>query len=274
VALGVAAVGLVGYLALLLLLRLNETRLVYAPGSRTITPPPPALGLHPETVEFPSGDGVRLAAWIMRPADTTGRWLLICHGNYGNLSDAGRPQHYAGLLDLGLNLLAFDYRGYGASTGSPTEDGLYRDAGAAWRYLTETRRVPAGRIVIFGHSLGSAVAVELATRVPAAGLILDGALTSVVERAQEAYPWVPVRWVARSRFSSIDRMPGLTLPKLFLHARADEVIPFAHGERLYRAAPPPRTFVALAGGHADAFERDSAAYFGAIRRFVGQLPGR
>jgi fermentation-respiration switch protein FrsA (DUF1100 family) len=274
VALGLVAVAAVGYLAVLLLLRFNETRLVYAPGTRALSPPPGALGLDPETVEFSSEDGVRLVAWVMRPADTTGRWLLICHGNYGNLSDAGRPEHYAGLLDAGLNLLAFDYRGYGASGGTPSEEGLYRDAGAAWRYLTETRRVPPDRIVLFGHSLGSAVAVELATRVPAAGLILDGALTSVVARAQEAYPWVPVRWVARSRYPSLDRIRRLTLPKLFLHARADEVIPFAHGRRLYDAAPPPKTFVALAGGHGDAFEQDSATYFGAIRRFVGGLPGR
>lgn len=272
--LGLGAAALVGYLSILLLLRLNETRLVYAPGPRRLSPPPAGLGLRPETVEFATEDGVRLVAWVMRPPDTTGHWLLICHGNYGNLSDAGRPAHYAGLLGTGLNLLAFDYRGYGASGGTPSEEGLYRDAGAAWRYLTETRRVPPGRIVLFGHSLGSAVAVELATRVPAAGLILEGALTSVLARAQEAYPWVPVRWIARSRYPSLDRMPRLTLPKLFLHARADEVVPLAHGRRLYQAAPPPKTFVALAGGHGDAFERDSAAYFGAIRRFVGQLPAR
>jgi pimeloyl-ACP methyl ester carboxylesterase len=132
--------------------------------------------------------------------------------------------------------------------------------------------VAPDRVVLFGHSLGSAVAVELATRVPAAGLILDGALSSVIERAQEAYPYVPVRWIARSRYPSRERIGRLTLPKLFLHARADEVIPFAHGRRLYDAAPPPKTFVALAGGHGDAFERDSAAYFGAIARFLGTLP--
>jgi fermentation-respiration switch protein FrsA (DUF1100 family) len=262
------------YAGFLLFLRLAEPRLIYAPGPSThLTPPPTELGLDPERVEFPSTDGVRLVAWIIRaPIDTAGRWVLICHGNAGNLSEAGRPLHYAGLRALGLNLLAFDYRGYGESGGTPTEDGLYRDADAAWGYLTDSLRVAADRIVIFGHSLGSAVAVELATRVPAAGLILDGALSSVTERAQEAYPYVPVRWIARSRYASIDRIGRLTLPKLFLHARADEVIPFAHGRRLYQAAPPPKEFVALAGGHADAFERDSAAYFGAIARFIGALP--
>jgi hypothetical protein len=262
------------YASFLLLLRVAEPRLVYAPGpSRRLTPPPPELGLAPERVEFGSADGVRLVGWVIRaPDDAAGRWLLICHGNAGNLADAGRPLHYADLRALGLSLLAFDYRGYGESGGTPSEAGLYRDADAAWRYLTDSLQVRPDRIVVFGHSLGSAVAVELAGRVHPAGLILDGALTSVTERAQEAYPFVPVRWVARSRYASIERIGRLTLPKLFLHAREDEVIPFAHGLRLFEAAPPPKAFVALAGGHGDAFERDSAVYFGAIAHFLEQLP--
>ena len=262
------------YLAFLLLLRLSEGRLLYAPGSsHTLAPAPPALGLAPERVEIPSSEGVTLVAWVIRaPArETAGRWLLICHGNAGNLSDAGRPEHYAGLRALGLNLLAFDYRGYGESGGAPSEAGLYRDAEAAYGYLRDTLEVPPARIILFGHSLGSAVAVELATRVPAAGLVLDGALISVIARAQEVYPYVPVRWVARSRFASIEKIGRVGIPKLFLHARQDDVVPIAHGRRLYDAAPFPKTFVALAGGHGDAFEADSAVYFGAIARFLETL---
>jgi fermentation-respiration switch protein FrsA (DUF1100 family) len=262
------------YLAFLLLLRLSESRLLYAPGSsHTLTPAPPALGLAPERVEIPSGDGVTLVAWVIRAPATniTAPWLLICHGNAGNLSDAGRPEHYAGLRALGLNLLAFDYRGYGESGGTPSEAGLYRDAEAAYGYLRDTLGVPPARIILFGHSLGSAVAVELATRVPAAGLVLDGALISVIARAQEVYPYVPVRWVARSRFASIEKIGRVEIPKLFLHARQDDVVPIAHGRRLYDAAPSPKTFVALAGGHGDAFETDSAVYFGAIERFLERL---
>ena len=265
----------IGYLGLLLLLRLSESRLLYAPGpSRTLEPPPPALGLSPERIEIPTADGVTLVAWAMRaPVPVVaGPWLLICHGNGGNLSEAGRPEHYAGLRALGLNLLAFDYRGYGESGGKPSEEGLYRDADAAYRYLREVRGVPPGRIVLFGHSLGSAVAIELATRVAAAGLVLDGALASVLDRAQEVYPYVPVRWISRSRYPSIERIGRVTMPKLFLHARDDEVIPIAHGRRLYDAARPPKSFVPLAGGHGDAFEADSAGYFGAIARFLQTLP--
>ena len=128
--------------------------------------------------------------------------------------------------------------------------------------------------MIFGHSLGSAVAVELAGRVPAAGLILDGALTSVVDRGQEVYPYVPVRWIAGSRYASHrEDRPASGCPSCSCMPRADEVIPIAHGRRLFEAAPPPKRFVALGGGHGDAFEVDSAAYYGAIRTFLAELRG-
>ena len=271
---GLLFVPVAAYLALLVLLRLSEPRLLYYPGPRgALLPPPPSLGLPVEQVRFASGDGTTLVAWIIR-TDAAAPWLLICHGNGGNIADAGRPQHYAGLRATGLNLLAFDYRGYGESEGTPDEAGLYEDAEAAYRLLRDSLAVPPERIVLFGHSLGSAVAVELARRVPAAGLVLDGALTSVPDRAQEIYRFVPVRWIARSRYASRDKIGRLTLPKLFLHAEHDEVIPIAHGRRLFAAAPEPKRFVALAGGHGDAFERDSTAYFGAIRRFVAELGGQ
>jgi fermentation-respiration switch protein FrsA (DUF1100 family) len=260
------------YLVILLVLRLSESRMLYVPGgNRTLLNPPADLDLGVSRVTVTASDGVRLVSWAMPVGEGPGYWLLICHGNGGNISEAGRPYHYAGLRALGLSLFAFDYRGYGESEGTPSEEGLYRDADAAYRYLRDTIKAPPERILIFGHSLGSAVAVELAGRVPAAGLILDGALTSVVDRAQELFPYAPVRWIAASRYPSIERVGELTLPKLFLHARADEVIPIAHGRRLYEAAAPPKRFVELLGTHGDAFDADSAAYFGAIGRFVAEL---
>lgn len=262
------------YIGLLILLRLNESRLVYAPGpGRILVPPPAELGLSVERAEIRTDDGLTLVSWLMRSERPDAPWLLICHGNGGNISDAGRPFHYAGLRALGLHLLAFDYRGYGESEGVPTEAGLYRDAEAAYRLLRDSLQVPADRIFVFGHSLGSAVAVDLASRVPAAGLILDGALTSVIDRGQEIYPFIPVRWIAASRYASIDKIGALAVPKLFLHAEGDDIVPIAHGRRLFAAAPPPKRFVALAGGHGDAFEVDSASYYGAIGRFVAETAG-
>src|SRR5829696_2442138 len=190
------------YVALLVVLWLIEARLIYFPGAeRTLTPARAELDLGAQRVEFVTADDVRLVGWAMPAAAATNAyWLLICHGNAGNLSQFDRPVHYARLRRLGLNLLAFDYRGYGESAGSASESGLYQDADAAYRYLREELKVPADRIIIFGHSLGSAVAVDLASRVPVAGLIVEGALSSVVQRGQELYPFVPVRWMARNRF--------------------------------------------------------------------------
>jgi fermentation-respiration switch protein FrsA (DUF1100 family) len=263
------------YLGLLVLLRVFESHLIYFPGNqRTLLPPPSSLDLPVERVEIATADTITLVGWVIPgPSDSTGLWLLIFNGNAGNLSEAGRPTHYAGLRRLGLNLLTLDYRGYGESRGVPTEWGLYRDADAAYRYLRESRRVPASQIVVFGHSLGSAVAVDLASRVPTAGLILEGALTSVVDRGQELYPYIPVRWLAASRFASLEKVAAVGVPKLFLHAAADDVIPVSHGRRLYDAAPPPKTFVELQGGHGDAFDVDSARYFGSIAKFLASLPG-
>ncbi|CAN5865991.1 alpha/beta hydrolase [soil metagenome] len=266
------AVAALCYLLFLAILRFNESRMLYVPGgSRTLVDPPAELGLRVQRVELTSSDGVRLVSWVMPADGGSGYWLLICHGNAGNISEAGRPYHYAGLRALGLNLFALDYRGYGESEGLPTEQGLYRDAEAAYRHLRDSLAVPPERIVVFGHSLGSAVAVELVSRVPAAGLVLDGALTSVADRAQELFPYAPVRWIAASRYPSIERVGALTLPKLFLHAEGDEVVPIAHGRRLYEAAAPPKRFVQLRGAHGDAFDVDSAAYYGAIGRFVAEL---
>jgi pimeloyl-ACP methyl ester carboxylesterase len=269
----VVAIAAALYLLLLLLLRLNESRLVYFPGSsRHLIAPPASLGLRVQRVEIPTEDGVRLVAWVIPAASgAESRWLLICHGNAGNLSEFDRPLHYAGLARLGLSLLAFDYRGYGESEGIPSEQGLYRDAQAAYRFLREQLGVPPNQILIFGHSLGSAVAVDLASRVPSAGLILEGAMTSVLQRGQELYPFIPVRWLAASRYPSIEKIRQVTAPKLFLHATGDEVIPFSHGRRLFEAAPPPKTFVQLRGGHGDAFDVDSSAYFGSIQRFLADL---
>ncbi|HYF38582.1 MAG TPA: alpha/beta hydrolase [Gemmatimonadales bacterium] len=265
---------IVVYAALILLLRLNESRLIYFPGpGRNLLAPPSALGLPVERVTLTTADSLELASWVIPAAvESTGFWLLICHGNAGNLSEFDRPVHYAGLRALGLNLLAFDYRGYGESQGVPSESGLYKDADAAYRYLRDGRGVAAERIIVFGHSLGSAVAVDLASRVPVGGLIVEGALTSVIDRGQELYPYIPVRWIAGTRFASIEKISQVTSPKLFLHATGDEVIPVAHGKRLYDAAPPPKTFVELQGGHGDAFDADSAKYYGAIARFLETLP--
>jgi pimeloyl-ACP methyl ester carboxylesterase len=267
----------VTYAASVGMVRFLEQRQLYAPDvDRTLVAPREQLGLPVERVELMTRDSITLVGWVIpgertQSVDDSPIWLLICKGNQGNIAAPARLQHYAALRQLGLNILAFDYRGYGESNGKPTEAGLYLDADAAYRYLRETRGIPASRIILFGHSLGSAVAIDLAVRVPVAGLIVEGAFTSVVDRAQELYSWAPVRWLPVSRFASLDKVDRIRAPKLFLHATADGTIPIAHGRHLYERAVPPKEFVELRGGHGDAFEVDSATYFESIARFASEV---
>ncbi len=182
----VAALFVFGYSAAVAYLKVNERSLVFHPDERTVHLPAASFALQQLPVRYPSTDGTMLTAWIVPAAraDSSGMWMVICHGNYGNIGYGQRPQYMAFMRDLGINLLAFDYRGFGSSDGSSDERGVYEDAVASYRYLTDSLHVPPTHIIIFGHSLGSGVAIELATRVAAAALIVEGAYTSVPNRGQ------------------------------------------------------------------------------------------
>jgi fermentation-respiration switch protein FrsA (DUF1100 family) len=269
----IAILACVAWVAACIGVRLMERRLVYQPGARAVDVPNAALALHQRSVTFRAPDSVSLTGWIV-PAAHGGPdapWVLISHGNFGNIGYGGRPQFYAWFRDLGVNLFAYDYRGFGASDGAPSEAGLYTDAGAAYRYVTDSLHVPPSRIILFGHSLGTGVTIELARHVTAAGMIVEDAYTSVADRGQEAFPLLPIKLIAASRFASIEKVGGLRLPKLFLHARKDETIPIAHGRRVFAAAAEPKTFVELDAGHADAYTADRQRYYGAIDTFIKRV---
>ena len=267
---GIVALVVLAYAGATAYLKVNETGLVFHPDERTVAEPGAKFALHQQPVRYTSTDGTTLSAWIVpaAPADSSGMWMVICHGNYGNIGYGQRPEYMAYMRDLGINLFAFDYRGFGASEGAPNEVGVYEDAVASYRYLTDSLHVPPAHIVIFGHSLGSGVAIELATRVPAAALIVEGAYTSVINRGQELYPYLPVKLVATQRFASIDKIGRVTIPKLFLHSPTDDVIPIAHGRALFAAAQEPKRFVEVKGGHMDAYAIDKPTYYGAIADIV------
>jgi hypothetical protein len=282
---GVAAGILVAaYGGLLGWLLLDESALVFRPEAGTPAPAPPGLGLDARDVTFLGVDATPLAARIVPPpedghAGHAGRagsapWILYFHGASGNVGTPGYDRAWARFRQLGFGVLAVDYRGYGASGGRPSEAGLYRDADSAYAYLTGTLHVASARIVIYGYSLGSAVAIDLAGRVPAAGLVVEGAFTSIPDRGAELYPYVPVRWLARIRFASIDKIARVSSPKLFIHGQDDAIVPIAHGRRLFAAALPPKEFKMVNGGHTDAFERDPEffATIAAFTRELGLLP--
>jgi fermentation-respiration switch protein FrsA (DUF1100 family) len=272
--LGALVVLLVGYAAVLVFFHLREDHLVYYPERGKLAPPPAELHLQSRDVTFAAADGVALVARVIPPprevAPAAAAWVLYFHGNGGNVGDPGYNSAWAQFHRLGLGVLAVDYRGYGESAGTPSEAGIYRDAEAAYGYLTHELRVPSAHVLIYGYSLGSAVAIDLATRVPAAALVVEGALLSIPAIGAELYPFLPVQWMARNRFASVDKIARVTMPKLFLHARADEIVPFTHGQRLFKLAREPKWFKEVAGGHITAHDVDPG-FFAVIARFVTWL---
>jgi fermentation-respiration switch protein FrsA (DUF1100 family) len=253
---------------------INEQRLVLHP-SRTVEPPENTPDFAYTRVDLRTKDDVRLTAWEMRcpRGDSTGIWVLYLHGNSGNISDC--VDRYRQIERLGVNVFAGDYRGFGESQGHPDEEGFYTDAATMADYLTDAHRVPPHHIILYGHSLGAAVAIELAGHIDAACLIVEGGFTSMVDRAQSAYPLLPVRWMAHFRFDSRTRIREISMPKLFVHASDDATIPIAEGRELFADAAPPKSFLSLHGGHTDCILVDDEKFLNGMRAFLvgnGVLP--
>lgn len=190
-----------------------------------------------EDVELVASDGVRLHAWYF-PVEGARLSLLFFHGNAGNLSHRG--DWAEDLSRLGMNVLLLDYRGYGKSEGNPDEAGLYRDAEAAYRHLTETRGIPADQVVVYGVSLGGAAACEVASRFPCRALVLQSAFSSAPDMAAAMYPFLPGRYLVRTQFRNHEKLARIEAPKLILHSTADEVIPSWMGEKNHREAREPK----------------------------------
>ncbi len=255
------------YGAAVLYLITQETDLVFQAG-RTLAESRPSFPY--EHIDIPRTDGARQFAWIMQTplSPDKATWVLFLHGNAATVAAKVNIAHYSELRKLGLNVMAPEYRGFGGLDGLPTEPVLAADAQAAYDYLRTVRGVPASRLVIYGWSLGSAVAVRLASEVETAALILEGAPSSVVAIGQQQYPFFPIRLIMRNHFDSIGKINRVHAPFLFLHSPEDAVIPIAEGRRLYQAAPGEKTFVEVRGGHVDATTLDTERFYGAIRSFL------
>ena len=247
-----------------LLLRWREPHLIYYPQRTPFTTPPGITDLN-----LTASDGVQIHGWfipaILAPAPT----VLLFHGNAGNLSH--RVEKIALLRAAGAAVCMIDYRGYGRSTGTPSEAGTYRDARAAYDYLITTRELASRDIVLYGESLGSAVAVELATQVPVGGVMIEEAFTSIPEVGQKMFPMLPVGWLVRNRYDTIHKMGRLQAPLLIFHSRQDELFPYQYAERLLAAAPEPKRLVELHGGHNDAFWQSQVVYRSALQQFFAGL---
>ncbi len=239
------------YAALVALAWVFQSRLVYFPQmGREIEATPLAYGLAFEQVTLDTDDGERLAAWWV-PREPAAGIVLMFHGNAGNISH--RLDYLRMFNRLGYASLIVDYRGYGQSTGSPSEQGTYRDAEAAWNWLTRKRGVASGDIILLGESLGGAVAAWLAARVEPRGLVLASTFTSVPELGAQVYPFLPVRMISRFSYDTREAVQAVNAPILIAHSRDDDIIPFAHGKALFEAAREPKRFLEMRGGHNDGF---------------------
>ncbi len=226
---------------------------------------PRDFGLVHQDVWFETTDGVKLHGWLIRTDDPIAT-LLYCHGNAGNISYA--LEHIHALNKLGFEVFIFDYRGFGKSDGTPTEKGTYKDAKAAWTTLVENANVPSRQIVIYGRSLGGAVAAWLASQVTPGGLIVENAFISVPEAGQDIYPIFPSRFMAQFQYNTLEYVKKSRAPILVIHARDDNKIPFRHGESLFSAARAPKRFLEVSGGHGQAYKESASVYTSEIRRFV------
>jgi hypothetical protein len=223
----------------------GQRGLIYFPEGRR--PEPAAVGLpSAEIVTFETEDGLTLEGWLIPPrGQVTGYTVIVFNGNAGH---RGHRAELAGQLSArGLAVFLFDYRGYGGNPGLPSETGLARDARAALAALGRQPGVDVTRIVFFGESLGAAVAVRLALEFPPAALILRSPFTSLTYVGQHHYPFLPVRWMLRDRYPTIDRIAHVTSPLLVIAGDADRVIPFIDSQEVFDAAPQPKRFVVVPG---------------------------
>jgi fermentation-respiration switch protein FrsA (DUF1100 family) len=260
------------YLIVCALVAWKQGSLVWFPG-----PPPiqtPAMdGIAFDDLELKAVDGVAIHGWRLRTSGRALGAIVVCHGNAGNI--AMRIPLARTFLEMGYDVVLFDYRGYGASSGAPTEEGTYLDAVAAWDWAHAAGFEP-GRIVAYGESLGGAVAIELAGRREVGALIVEDTFTSLADMGGRVYPWLPVRLILRIRYDSIRKIGKLEVPTLVIHSRADDLVPFDMGEQLFRAATGPKLFIETGGAHSGGGFTTRGEWRAAVRTFLetALAPGR
>ena len=218
-----------------------------------------------EDIFFVSEDNLRLNGWFI-PAEAPRATILFSHGNAGNMSH--RLQIIEIFHRLNLNVFIYDYRGYGKSQGVPSEQGLYRDVQAAYRYLTEQRKLDAASLVIFGKSIGANVAIDLASRVEAGLFISDSGFTSAYEMGRRLFPYLPVKFLISIKYDALSKIKDITIPKLIIHSQEDEIVPFRMGQRLFEAAAEPKEFYPMKGTHNEAIIEFEKEYYSKLDNFL------
>jgi len=255
------------YLIIILIVYLFQSKLLYFP-DKNIIANPNFYGFKYEDVNFKTSDNLNLHGWYI-PADSAKYTLLFCHGNAGNISH--RLESIKQFHDLGLSVFIFDYRGYGQSEGEISEEGSYIDANAVWDYLVNEKNINPQNIIIFGRSLGAAIACHLTINQNPAALIMESAFTSVPDLGVQIYPFLPVRWLSRFQYNNLENIQNINCPVLFIHSKNDEIIPFSHGEKLFEVAKNPKQFLEIHGSHNDGFYVSKNKYENEILQFLESI---
>jgi uncharacterized protein len=268
------SVGLAFYIGFAALIYVKQAEMLFYPdiSGRQLVTTPKNRGMDYENVEFITSDNIKLHGWFIfankLAENQKTATVLFFHGNAGNISH--RLDSINQFHQLGLNVFIIDYRGYGQSRGKTTEAGTYRDAEAAWLYLTKDRAINENEIIIFGRSLGASIAAWLAERVTPAGLIIESSFSSVPSMGQRFYPFLPVRLLSRFQYDTKKYIKAISCPLLVAHSREDEIIPYEEGMDVFKAAPEPKEFLEMRGGHNDSFFVSGPDYVNGIESFINK----
>jgi uncharacterized protein len=250
---GLAVLILIFYAAAIVYIKTQETQLTFYEGygQGSLKVPADSLHLKNQRFEIKSEDGVKLVGWILLSEKDSANapWIIFCHGNASDISYPDYILRYKLFNKLGINVLTFDYRGFGESGGKPYEEGLYMDAMAVYKYLTVSKNVPPERIIFYGHSLGTGVAIEMATRVKAGALVIEAGYRSIPDVGQDMYPFLPMKLLVKNKFMNIDKVGKISIPKLFVHSSEDEIFAISEGKILYEKSLPPKSFLKIKGNH-------------------------
>ena len=257
------------YAAVCAYIYISQDRMFYFP-TKDFAVNPADYDLKFQDVFINVGQDETIHGWYFPQAQNpkSARTVLFCHGNGGNISH--RFETVIFLLQRGVNVMMFDYRGYGRSSGRPTETNTYDDVRAVYDWLISEKNVKPNDIIVFGRSLGGAVAVDLASKVSCGGLIVESSFDSATEMAKGYFPFFPAELLIKYRYDSISKISKVSCPMLFTHSPADELIPFDRGKRLFEAAPEPKTFYEISGGHNQRTYLDESGYIKVIDDLLKQ----
>jgi pimeloyl-ACP methyl ester carboxylesterase len=267
------------YIAAMIAIYFAQALFIYAPQmpTRDLVATPTDIHLQYEDLTLITPDNERINAWYIPSQDPSNKLdikpatktVLFFHGNAGNISH--RLETIKIYNQLGFNFLIFDYRGFGISTGKPSEQGTYLDADTVWQYLIDEKKLDPEQIILAGRSLGGGVAAELAKKVRPALLILESTFTSMTEVSAKHYPFMPTSLIVKHEYETSLKLKDIHCPIVFAHSTNDEVIPFEHSQRNFAAANEPKQFITLRGGHGNGFLLTKKDYVNGLQKAFNEL---